>query len=165
MMSPRDKGFTFIELLVVLGVLAILFATGYNTYRKARFRAEVRSGLATLATTLREARSSSQRFNVTARVQFATPRRFTLLAKNRLGQVHRNYSRELSPVLEIQYSKDGVHWQSADALSSVTYKAPFGETNASSTLLRVQHTGEPGIAACLRIIGVTGRVVVARACP
>jgi len=164
-MRHGRAGYTFIELLVVIAILAVLFAVGLNTYRKARWRAQVRDGLTTLAVTLKEARSTAQRFNVTARVRFTGPRTFALEAKDRLGNTHRSYRRELPAYLELHYSKDGATWRPTPTLGEVTYSAPFGETGASSTLFRVRHTRDRRIAACLRIVGVTGKVVLARACP
>ena len=164
-MRHGQAGYTFIELLIVIAILAVLFAVGINTYREARRRAEVREGLAMLSATLQEARSLAQRFNVTTRVRFTDPRTFVLEAKDRRGNTHRNYHRELPVYLELHYSKDGSSWRSTPSLDEVTYTAPFGETSASSTLFRVRHVRNRRIAACLRIIGVTGKVVLARACP
>ncbi len=164
-MARGRGGYTFVELLVVIAILAVLFAMGLNTYRKARWRAQVRDGLMTLSATLREARSTAQRFNVSARVRFTGPRTFSLEVKDRLGHTYRSYRRELPAYLELDYTKNGVTWRSPPALGVVSYSAPFGETNASSTLFRVRHSRDRRIAACLRIVGVTGKVVLARACP
>jgi len=164
-MARERGGYTFVELLVVIAILAVLLAAGIDTYRKARWRATVREGLSTLAATLREARSAAQRFNVTARVRFTSARRFELEAKDRAGNVYRSYVRELSSSLSLDYTRDGTTWKPVTALGEVVYSAPYGETGASSTLFRVRHTRSPRVAACLRIVGVTGKVVMARACP
>ncbi len=164
-MVGRGKGYTLIELLIVIAILAVLFTVGFTSYRKARWRAQVGEGLATLAATLRDARSTAQRFNVPAQVRFTAPREFTLEAKDSLGTTYRSYVRRLPPYLELHYSKNGTTWKATPVLGKVTYSAPFGETGASSTLFRVRHLQNPAIDACLRIVGVTGKVVMARACP
>ena len=164
-MARGRGGYTFVELLVVIAILAVLFAAGMDTYRKARWRAAVREGLSTLASTLREARSTAQRFNVTTRVRFTSKRGFELEAKDRAGNVHRSYARALPSSLLLDYTRDGSTWRPVTALGEVVYSAPYGETGASSTLFRVRHARSPRVAACLRIVGVTGKVVVARACP
>ena len=164
-MRSSRLGYTLIELLVVIAILAILFTVGITTYRNARWRAQVREGLATVASTLREARSTAQRFNISARVRFPSDRELILEARDRTGTVHRSYTRKLPPYLSLDYSKNGSTWKPITDLGAVTYTAPFGETSASATILRVRHLRRSGTAACLRIVGVTGKVVVARACP
>jgi len=164
-MLPRSKGYTLLELLIVAAVLAVLLTIGFSTYRKARLQAEVRDNRATIASALRDARSNAQRYNVNARVRFLTDLKFALEVKDRLGNTYQKYTRELSKNLDFHYSKDGSHWKRVTTLKEITYTAPFGETDASPTLLRVRHHKYPEIAACLRIVGVTGKVVVAHACP
>jgi len=160
-----QRGYTFLELLIVIAILAVLLAVGYNGYRKVRWRAEVREGIALLASTLRDARSLAQRYNVTARVEFPAPRKFSLKAEDSSGNTYREYQRGIPPYLELHYTKNTKTWKLATALGKVSYTPPFGETGAGSTLFRVRHVRDTKIAACLRIVGVTGKVVVARACP
>lgn len=161
----RPGGFTLLELIVVIAILSILLLGSIATYQRARWRAETREGRATLAAVFREARSIAQRLNVSARVKFPDDHTLLFVAKDSLGNVLKEYKRELPAYLEFQYSKDGTNWYALPVLAKVTYTAPFGETSASSTLFRVRHRKNLQIEACLRIIGVTGRVVMAHACP
>ncbi len=160
----RRSGYTLLEVLIVLAVLAILLALGFSTYRKARWRAEVNDALIALASTLRDARSAAQRFNVSMKVRFTSDRKYLLEAKTGSSASVRSYSREVPSDLELRYSKDGTTWK-PPAGKEIAYSAPFGETGATGTLFRIRHVRDPSLEACLRIVGVTGKVVVARACP
>ena len=153
-------GFTLIELLIATAVLAVVLIAGTMSYRGARLRAEVREGRNALAQIFREARAVAQRQNIPVRISFTNTGRPSALI-----EAESQRERPLAAGLLYHYTKDGVHWYALDRLPKVTYTPPFGETGASSTLFRVRQRRRPQIQACLRIVGVTGRVVLARACP
>ena len=160
----RGRGYTLLEILIVIAVLAILLGMGFTTYLKARRRAQVRDALTTLVTTLREARSAAQRFNVNVQVRFPSNREYQLEVVTPGSAPVRSYKRVIPPYLELDYSHDAITWKKPAGFR-IRYYAPFGETRVMPALFRVRHKQDPGLSACLRIISVTGKVVIARACP
>ena len=95
-------------------------------------------------------------------VRFKDDHTYTLEVTAPSGTPVRSYKRVIPPYLELRYWEKGA-WKKPGG-HKVIYTAPFGET-PWPTFLRVRHKRDPGIAACLRIFGVTGKVVIARACP
>ena len=69
-MMRNRRGFTLLEMLVVLAILGIIMAVGLTTFAAQSRQAAIRSDMATLSATLEIARSSSIRFNVTQNVNF-----------------------------------------------------------------------------------------------
>lgn len=160
----RRGGFTLLEFLIVLSLVALLLTAGFTTYRKLRWRAEVREALTQLATALREARSQAQRYNVSVRVRFLSDRAYALEPTHPTTLPIRRLEQHLSRSLDLEATQDASTWRSVAGLE-VTYHAPFGETSAVPLMFRVRHRRAPSLSACLRVFGVTGKVVVARACP
>lgn len=163
-MMRTGRGFTLLELLIVLMVVGILLATGLTAYRKAQQRAQVNEAIGLLAATLRDARSLAQRYNVSLRVRFPNGRTYKLEPASPTPLSIRTYERRLPNYLTLSYSRNGSTWNNPTGLA-VQYSAPFGETSAVPLVFRVTHRNAPDFSACLRIIGVTGKVVIARACP
>ena len=161
-----QRGLSLLELIIVLAILAVLLAMGYNTYRPAQHRALARQALVAIAATLREGRSLAQRLNVGAVFSWSDAQRYELTVKNRTtGEVHRQYSRSVAPLeAAIKTSSSGA-WRTPGPGDKLSYEPPFGETGVTPLAIRVRFPGDPSAEACLKVIGVTGKVVIARACP
>jgi prepilin-type N-terminal cleavage/methylation domain-containing protein len=150
----RAQGFTLLEILVVLGIIAILMGIfGINLIRNIR-TAELREAAAQVATDLRRARSQAQRGsndivlvlpgsagNTTYKVDTVTktlPNNVTVICKTTCG---------------------------SGTTTNVTYQAPYGELGAGATgsvyTLRSPMSGINDLE--IRIVGVTGKVILTAA--
>jgi len=156
------RGFTFIELLIVLSIASILALAGYHTYQRSRWWSQVRLGREEMYRALVEARSSAQRFNMRGTITITTPRtlRLELIDKSGTFRV-KDYT--LPPGVSLD-KWNGGKWEDPTK-TKITYTPPYGETNAVSLLFRVKLNLNDRYASCLRVFGVTGKVVRANVCP
>jgi len=162
-MKPRF-GFTLLELLIVMGLSSLLLLGSLSAYRQTRMRLEVENERTTLAKIFRKARGLAQRLDRTARVKFSRDGAVTLEVEDPPG-VFTRATWQPSAKFEAQYSYDGRTWQPLSQMPGVTYSPPYGETSATSLIIRFRHRQNPRIGACVRIIGVTGKVVIPHECP
>jgi len=163
-MKGDGLGFTLLELLVVLGIVGLLAVGGLASYRKARIRSEVASAQVRVAQALQMTRSAVWRYNVDGRIAFPDDRTLqAVVADGSQSYFVETYT--LPTALELHYSTDGVNWRAPSTMSALVYRAPFAEIGASPRVFRVRRSDRPEIEACVRVIGVTGKVVSSRACP
>ncbi len=141
----RTAGFTLLETLIVLAILAIVFAMGSFFFFGLNRRTAVRQGESEIAATLNRARSEAQRYNTNVT--------FTLNASDYTltrGGVTRTYT-----------------WPTAVSTSAVsgsptavTYLAPYGEVQQTGTAFRVRSTTNSSVSGVVGVIGLTGKVVI-----
>lgn len=148
------QGFTLLELLVVLGIIAILTgAFSLNLIRSIR-TAELREVATQVATDFRRARSQAQRGS----------RDVVLVLPGTAGGT----SYKVDTVQKVLSKGVKVFCKTtcgSGATTNVTYQAPYGELGAGATgSVYTVRSPVSGIADLeIRIVGVTGKVILAKA--
>lgn len=85
----KTSGFTIVELLITLAVIAILFAIGFVTYGRLNQRLSVESATSELSQTIMEARSQALRSGNSYRVILNTETSYSLEEQTSSGWVSR----------------------------------------------------------------------------
>ncbi len=158
------RGLSLFELLVVLALFGILFSISFSSYQTSRKRNRVLAARAQIEGVFKNTRSAVWRYNADGEIRAVSDR--TLVAKvERGGKTYFTARYTLPPDVKAEFSRNGSTWSAISKMSRIPYLAPYAETQATPLVIRVQHQARPEIAACFRVIGVTGKVVTARACP
>lgn len=145
------QAFTLLEILVVLAIIGILAGIfGWNIIRSIR-TAELREAATQVATDLRRARSQAQRGSVAVQVSF--PGVTAATSYTFAGQ-----SRTLPNGVSISCKTN-----CTAAALNVTYTAPYGELGATGSVYTVSSPVNGITPYEIRIVGVTGKVVLTRA--
>ncbi len=141
----ENKGFSLLELLLVVAIIGILGAVVTTTFTGATRRAQVSEASAQLAADLQRARSSAQRFNQSAVLKITTTTATTYTLT--LGS-QPTITRTLPTNTQVVVT----------APLTLTYSAPFGEMSpmTGATLTARSKTGSE--ARAVRVLGVTGKV-------
>lgn len=137
----RKAGFSLIELLIVLTILAIVLSVGYATLRPLALRSRLEQAAAEVAASLARARSFAQRENVSASWTRVDESTYRLMLDSQ------TIERDLPT---------GLRFTSPPAGTVVTYTAPYGEVAATPVRIRIEGHGY-GIE--VRVIGVTGKII------
>jgi len=158
-------GFTLIEVLIVIVILAILISGGYSSYRKVQMRSLARRAAAEVAAAFRDARGLCQRRNVKTRVKLKNTGEYSVYVKSG-GTYKEVYTRKFLEGTEFHYKKSSASpWLPLPHILFVSYRPPFAEIGIKATLFRARVESFPEAEACFRVFGVTGRVVMADECP
>ena len=138
------KGFSLIELLIVIAIMGILAAMGTALQQRAVQRARIQSATAQLAADLERARSSAQKSNTSASLSVAstTAHSYSLTLNGQATTI------DLPSQTQVQVA----------APLSITYTAPFGEV-ATTAMFTVRAVGSSLPPLYVKVIGVTGKVV------
>lgn len=140
------KGFTLLELLIVIAIIGILSGLGVLTLRDAIQAARLNEGSAQLAADLQRARSGSQRFNRAST--------FTLT-----GSPATSYTVTINGQAVTRTLPEGIRITTTADARSIIYNAPFGEISSgvAGMILKVNLAGH-GETREVRVLGTTGKV-------
>lgn len=156
--SRGSSGFTLLELLVVLGILGILMGVFGVSYLRSIRAAEVREGANQIAADLRAARSSAQRRSESAAFKWDAG---TKLTSYKLETPAGSTARVRSLPSGVTFCSFVTSSSSCAATAgTITYSAPYGEIGGSGTRLLVESTTANVPKIEVRIVGVTGRVMI-----
>ena len=144
------RGFSLLELLIVLAILGLLLGLGVPSYLRWRAQAELDEAARALAQAFQYARAEAKRANAERCVRvwregFAIGANCDTLS----ASTHRFSQVEVS---ESNYS-------SFPPLD-VTFKPPYGTTDAPLKKFTLQHTRYSQLTRNVHVIGVIGKVVV-----
>lgn len=165
----HQKGFTLVEILIVLGVIAILAGIVGSTLLRSIRSAELREAAVQVATDLRRARSQAQRGSADIQISWtpdSTPDR--IIRGYRVGG---DTTDRLLPGGVTMTCDSGCSSSSPTAnFNNLTYTAPYGELSPQNGAisgkrftLRSPMAGLTPLS--LRVVGITGKVAVTQGTP
>ncbi|GEM90214.1 pilus assembly FimT family protein [Oceanithermus desulfurans] len=135
------RGFSLVELLIVLAILGAVLALGYASLRPLMQRSRVGEATATVAASLQRARSFAQRANLPARWE-------------RTGDA--SYRLTLGADAVDARLPAGLTFAEPAIGARITYTAPYGEVDAVPHRVTIQGHG---FEAEVRVVGITGKVI------
>ncbi len=154
-MKPQ-RGFTLIEILVVLALIFIIGGIGFNEWLGASKRGAVRSAAVQIAADLERVRSSARRYNRNATFTRGTnANKYTLLLNGTSSDIDMPNGTETTVQAGTLTGTDLV----------VTYTAPNAELDTPNINpppeIKVGLINQPSVPPIyVKVIGVTGKVVL-----
>jgi prepilin-type N-terminal cleavage/methylation domain-containing protein len=137
----NQRGFSLIELLIVLAILAVVMVIGYASLRPLMLDSRVRSAAAEVATSLQRARSFAQRQNVDATWELVNANTYRLVLDTRVVE---------------HTLPEGLTFTAPSPGTQITYTAPYGERASAAVKVVVSGYGRQSE---IRVVGVTGKVI------
>jgi type IV pilus assembly protein PilA len=158
----RRAGFTLLELLIVLGILGILLAIGFNSFLEYRQVLRLNEARAQMTQVLNRTRQYTRRYNVTYAIKLKSDGTYDVTARKADNTVLTSLTGPPVTTLPTISGKvsDGVSLNFNTTNDEVVFRAPFGRTDAAKDCVGIslQAMGRT-FAAEIHILGVTGRVL------
>lgn len=144
----RRRGFTLVELLMVVAIIGIITLIATFLFTRLSDRSRVRQGATELAAALRQARSDAQRYNQNVVFTLTNSTTYTVVR----GTTTLTY--KAPTATQIAIVATGVP-------TTVTYLAPYGEVSftGAAPAYRVSVSSSGALPAVVGVVGVTGKVV------
>lgn len=139
----NKKGFSLVELLIVIAIISIIAGVSTPLFLAARDKARVGEVSAQLAADLERARSSSRRGNQNASVSWTSSSKYSLTVAGKTTE------RTVPTGIVV----------TLPSTTTVEYSAPFGEvTTLMNPSFTIALSGKPDIYETVKVFGVTGKV-------
>jgi prepilin-type N-terminal cleavage/methylation domain-containing protein len=135
--GPKLNGFTLLELLIVIGIIGVISALGFNTLATYRQTQRLNQSRSEVVVALERARQYTRRYNVTYTVKFNTDGTYVSSASDAAGAALTQLAGPpitVLPQVSGKISSDMTFTTNADgtAKNLVVFQAPFGRLNATS---------------------------------
>jgi type IV pilus assembly protein PilA len=136
------RGFTLIEMLIVVAIVGVLMTVGYMAFQRYIATVELRQAQQTVVQTINQARSEVKKNSSSRTIEWTTTG--MKVKKNASDTAPKVYS--LSDSGRVKITASG----------TMTYIAPYGRrSNSASVTITLE--GRDGRQATVRVIGVAGK--------
>lgn len=152
--SAAGRGFTLIEILVVLAILGIVLALGFSGYTRWARNVEVRAAAAQLSADLNRVRTTAQRSSANSSLRFDSAQAYTLVLPAASGG-------EQGRTLPVGVQVRTYPAEASVVGKTVTYQAPYAELSADSPTALTLSRQQSGFQKVrVGLAGLTGTVVI-----
>lgn len=148
-MSASTRGFTLLELLIVILMVGILFSVLIANIRGELISNQIRAAASQIAPALENLRTAS--------IKTSKDASFTLINGGKIYEIRPNGAASGDPVQTINIPDDVQLTINSVSSGLVTYNAPYGDIDASGRKLVLKKAG--GTDQTIYLVGVTGKVV------
>jgi type IV pilus assembly protein PilA len=165
----RHSGFTLLELLVVIAMIGVLAAIGFNSLTQFRAGQRLREAQLEFSQTVERARALSRRYSLFVRVTVTPPANATGLYKYEMAaySLTRNYTtgadsyvKQTDPAPIEVTLPDEMRISNITTTTDLVLMGPFGRLNGAPRYSYCfQRRGDNNLLARVDVLGVTGKVV------
>jgi prepilin-type N-terminal cleavage/methylation domain-containing protein len=145
----HKRGFTIIELLIVIAILSVLFALGFGAYRDWRDAENFRAAQRTIFEAINQARSDARRESQDQIIRWAGVTGNDALQVCDVNDACQNVALPYGATFDVV---DGPN-------TTFTYTAPFGRKTATEIEWLVRSRDEERFGK-VRVYGVTGKAML-----
>ena len=162
----RSDGMTLLEILVVIAVIGILLGLIGMSFVRSIRTAELREAATQVVTDLRRARATSQRESQNMTLQFPTSSNtnktsYTVTRGTGTAAIR---SLDKGVTIACRPAPTGGGCGTGNTIS-VVYQAPYGELGAVGSVLELRSPLTGVMPLEVRIVGVTGKVILTQGTP
>lgn len=150
-----QSGFTLIEMLLIMAIIGIISAIGWQVYLRGARQAEVQDVATQLEAAIKQARSNAQTSGANHEVSWVVDGSTvpSIVKSYTVTNVFTLAEKTIVPDQKV------IITCLKDCTTPLVYRAPFGEIDAVGPTFQVE-SAFPGIGKrVIRVYGVTGKVV------
>ncbi|GGL10361.1 pilus assembly FimT family protein [Deinococcus radiotolerans] len=152
----KGSGFTLAELLVVLAIIGILAALGVSSYLRWRASSAVLEGTQVFTQAVNAARTGAKRLNACQEVQLTA----SSASPSLTVRAYPDNACAGTPTTRVLPLPAGVQASLDSGVNSLSFRAPYGSTDAAAAQFTVFWAADPSIQRPVRVTGVFGKVIV-----
>jgi prepilin-type N-terminal cleavage/methylation domain-containing protein len=134
------RGFSMIEIIVVMAILTILMSIAMPNYRRWRANVQVRQAAEQLAQDINKQRSEARRTNSTRTISFGS-NSYTL-----------NGSTYAMP--------STIVFEPVDSTTDLSFQSPYGTSTEPLRTFKIRWANDSSIEHTVRVVGVMGKVII-----
>ncbi|MXV19967.1 prepilin-type N-terminal cleavage/methylation domain-containing protein [Deinococcus xianganensis] len=152
----RPAGFTLLEVLIVVAIVGILAALGLGSYSRWRASSAVGEGTQVFTQAVNAARTGAKRLNTCQEVLLTAASASPSLTV----RAYPGSTCSGTPTTRTLNLPAGVQASLDTGTNSLSFRAPYGSTDAAPAQFKVFWAADPAITRLVRVTGIFGKVIV-----